>query len=178
MLVLFYYMLFIVFKLVSGLYYKVDEPSVFGNDFFEDNDIDLISNYSDTVGIEPVVRTLETRQLKADVSDLKNLLKNEMNDLSPEIHDKIESTIKSSDVDRNKYRDIFIIRKRIISDGNKEITKFDIKERIIPKEIFYSIWPNTYVGVLFWVSIILLLMLLITTTRKMCQTLVNIDFKK
>jgi len=57
-----------------------------------------------------------------------------MHDLSPETQGKITSSIEGREVDHKKYRDIFIIKKQVVYDGDRKIVSFDLKERLVPKE--------------------------------------------
>lgn len=136
--------------------------SVFNSEFNEDLMADNLQSF----------QAIEREKVKTDIEDVKDVLSKEMEELSPETNGKIASAIKSSNIDRNKYRDIFLIKKRVISDGDRKIVSFDIKERIIPKIGGYSLNKDPLTKILFVCILILLLSLVLTTTIKLYQTVV------
>lgn len=118
-----------------------------------------------------IIKSYEKERIKIDASNIRQMLRSELLDLSPEVNEKIASSIESSNVDRNRYRDFFLIKKRIITDGSKKIVSFDIKERIIPK-ISESIFSNDrYSVIMLGVIMVLLFLLVLTTTMKTYETL-------
>lgn len=101
------------------------------------------------------------------------MLKNELIDLSPEVHEKIASSIEKSTVDRNRFRDFFLIKKRIITDNDRKIVTFDIKERIIPK-VSESILPSdTYIKIILGIIMLLLFWLVFMTTLKTYENILR-----
>lgn len=118
-------------------------------------------------------QSIERERFKTDVNDVNKVLGEEMLDLSPEVHGQIASSIRSNKVDRERYRDLFLIKKRIITDGDHRIVTFDIKERIIPKPHAPVLSKDPYTKMLFAGIMILLMSLVITTTMKMYQTVLK-----
>ncbi|KAI4293009.1 hypothetical protein PAPHI01_2283 [Pancytospora philotis] len=116
--------------------------------------------------------TIEKNQIKADVDSVRDVLAREMADLSPEVHGQIASSIKSSKVDRSRYRDIFLIKKRIVSDGERRVVTFDIKERIFPKPGYYGFSRDALTTAVFGCVFILLLCLVLVVTVKMYRTVI------
>ncbi|KAI5168487.1 hypothetical protein PAEPH01_0175 [Pancytospora epiphaga] len=123
-------------------------------------------------------KTIEKQSVKTDIKNIETLLKKEMEELSPEVNGRIASSIKSSNVDRSKYRDIFVIKKRIVSDGTKQIVTFDIKEKLIPKILGYAFNNDSYTKALFVCILILLLSLVLTTSIRVYQTIFADKFGK
>lgn len=121
---------------------------------------------------EPILRSIEKGAVRADVTRIAEILRQEMNGLSPEALDKIESSVQSNTIDRSRFRDVFVIKKRTVTDGNRKIITFDIKEQVFPKSE-YSYIKDPYTKVLFWVTLLLLLTLVFTTTHQMCQVLAS-----
>lgn len=131
--------------------------SIFESDFRED----MVKNG------QGGPQLVEKEKVRTDLENVQDVLEKQMEELSPEIYGKIASSIKSKDVDRNKYRDLFLIKKRIITDGASRIVTFDIKERIVPRIATFSLGKDIYTKFLLAGILILLLSLVLTTTIRM-----------
>jgi len=151
-----------------------NDSNYVGNDFIDDNfyDEEFVDN-----SFNSPFRSIVKEKVKTDIKDIRNVLKSEMEEMSPELNEKIASTINNSKIDRKKFRDIFLIKKRIITDGDKKIVSFDIQERVIPREPTLSqITENKYTSYLFIGILILLSSLVLTTTMKMYQSLIKLKY--
>ncbi|KAI5150028.1 hypothetical protein ENBRE01_1256 [Enteropsectra breve] len=126
---------------------------------------------------ENKIKTVEKDRIKIDEDNINQAITNEMQELSPEVHEKIYKSIKNSNVDRSRYRDIFLIKKRIISQGDKKIVSFDIKERAIPRSQSILISRDPLIKGLFLIIVVLLLALIFATTVKMHQHLIQTPSK-
>lgn len=119
-------------------------------------------------------------KVKPTLVNTPQLLQSELKDLHPEVLKNITENLKSSNVDRNKYRDLFLIKKRIINDNGVKITEFDITERIIPKTpTLASIFTNNpYMKMMFFLAAFCLSALVVTTTIKMYQSIIKLAYIK
>ncbi|KAL6121579.1 hypothetical protein NUSPORA_01481 [Nucleospora cyclopteri] len=137
--------------------------------FTDDMEVDMNSN--------GIAKTVISGKIKTDLDSAKTLLMKEMEGLSPALGEKISTSIQNSNIDRNKYRDLFFIKKRVINDGDREIISFDIKERLIPKTPTLSlITSDFYTKSLFICVIFLLVALVFTTTVKMYQNIIKLKY--
>ncbi|OQS55354.1 hypothetical protein EHP00_1657 [Ecytonucleospora hepatopenaei] len=135
----------------------------------------LDSTFKDQIKDQKGVKSVKTEKLSAD-----QMISKELKDVHPEVLKNITKNLKSSNVDRNKYRDLFLIKKRIINDNGVKITEFDITERIIPKQptIFNLFSTNVYFKFLFFAISFCLSALVITTTMKMYQSIIKLSYIK
>lgn len=113
--------------------------------------------------------------IKANAQMASHILDTEMKGMNPDVKRKITNSLNKNTVDNTKYRHLFLIKKRTIDDGNREITEFDITERIVPKidfpllETIYG--KATFIGILF-----LLAILVFTTTIRLYQNIIRLDY--
>lgn len=118
------------------------------------------------------LRSIRYGKIMTNPENLESLIHKEMHDISPDLHYKISKKLATNTVDRNKYRDLFLIKKRVIQDGKKKIISFNIKEKIIPKIVSMDQMDKDFglrailAGILF-----LLAGLVFTTTMKMYQNI-------
>ncbi|KAF9760849.1 hypothetical protein NGRA_2985 [Nosema granulosis] len=117
-------------------------------------------------------RSIRYGKIMTNPENLETLIHNEMHDISPDMHYRISKKLATNTVDRNKFRDLFLIKKRVIQDGKKKIISFNIKEKIIPKVSTLDQMNKDFglrailAGILF-----LLAGLVFTTTMKMYQNI-------
>ena len=120
-------------------------------------------------------RSIRYGKIKTNPENLETLIQHEMEDISPDLHNKIRKRLAKSNVDRSRYKDLFFIKKRIIQDGDRKIVSFDIKEKIIPKNPDSEhINKDVSLRVILAGILFLLAGLVFTTTMKMYQNI----FKK
>ncbi|WUR04251.1 uncharacterized protein VNE69_08009 [Vairimorpha necatrix] len=117
-----------------------------------------------------VQRSIRYGKIKTNPENLETLIQHEMEDISPDVHNKVRNKLANSNVDRSRYRDVFFIKKRIIQDGNRRIVSFDIKEKIIPKNgVSDPVNKDLSLRVILAGILFLLAGLVFTTTMKMYQ---------
>lgn len=121
-------------------------------------------------------RSIRYGKVKTDPENIKAILDKELDGISPDLNSKITKSIEQNKIDRNRFRDVFLIKKRVIQDGNRRIVSFNIKERIIPKS---SLQNNDFgTWALLWGILLLLAGLVFTTTIKMYQNLIRRKYLK
>lgn len=124
------------------------------------------------------IRSLRVGSLKVNPENVSDVLYREMADMSPDLHDKLASTLAHNNVDHKKYRDFFLIKKRVIDDGKRRIINFNIREKIVPKEIQegVGISRDLVIKALLGGIMFLLAGLVFTTTLKMYQSIVKNNY--
>jgi hypothetical protein len=124
------------------------------------------------------IKSLRVGKVKANPANISDILYREMADMSPELHEKITETLAHNNVDHKKYRDVFLIKKRVIDDGKRRVINFNIKERLIPKEGVESMTVGSDFGTRALLGGIMFLLagLVFTTTLKMYQSLIKKNY--
>lgn len=124
------------------------------------------------------IKSLRIGKFKTNPESISELLHREMADMSPDLHSKLTTTLEHRGVDHRKYRDLFLIKKRVIDDGRRKIINFNIKEKIIPREgpEDLSISKDFGTRALLGGIMFLLAGLVFTTTLKMYQSLIRKNY--
>lgn len=124
------------------------------------------------------VRSLRVGRFRTDPESVGDLLYREMADMSPDLHSKLATTLAHNNVDHKKYRDLFLIKKRVIDDGTRRIINFNIKEKIVPRaeEDEFSISRDLGTRALLGGIMFLLAGLVFTTTLKMYQSIIRKNY--
>lgn len=147
-----------------------------GKESFEVNDITSNGNTPNNhVAENPVFSTTYPvlgQKVQTDMQNISTVLDNQLSGIHNNIKTKIVDSIEKNTMDREKFRDIFIVKKTEIYDGDKRIIKYDIEEEIIPKysSISYNIIPDTPTKILLCSIFILLFTLVLTTTCKLFES--------
>lgn len=119
-------------------------------------------------------QSISSGKLKASPDNLRDVLNHEFNDVSAELNNKLTGQIENlhtrADIDREKFKQVFVIGKHIVSDGKRKVVKINIKEQIVPKEIKteeskIDIGTRALLGCILF----LLVGLIFTTTMKVYQ---------
>ena len=166
-----------VIETVKDLYFKVFELMLL---FKFINSIESKPNVIDSTFADKINGKIETQKFKTSKEDAGKMLETELKDVHPEVRKSITDNLKSSNIDRNKYRDLFLIKKRIVNDNDVQITEFDITERIIPKTpTLSSLLANSIYTKLFFIVVLFSLsVLVVTTTIKMYQSIIKLAYIK
>ncbi|AFN84154.1 hypothetical protein EROM_111730 [Encephalitozoon romaleae SJ-2008] len=124
------------------------------------------------------IKSLRIGKFKINPENISDLIHREMADMSPDLHNKIVNTLERNSVDRRRYRDLFLIKKRVIDDGRRKIINFNIKEKIIPKEAEEDLPITRDFGTRALLGGIMFLLagLVFTTTLKMYQSLIRKNY--
>lgn len=127
---------------------------------------------------EGAIKSLRIGKFKINPENISDLIHREMADMSPDLHNKIVNTLERNSVDRRRYRDLFLIKKRVIDDGRRKIINFNIKEKIIPKEAEEDLPITRDFGTRALLGGIMFLLagLVFTTTLKMYQSLIRKNY--
>ncbi|RVD91408.1 hypothetical protein TUBRATIS_21400 [Tubulinosema ratisbonensis] len=119
-------------------------------------------------------QSISSAKLKASPDNLKDVLNHEFNDVSAELNNKLTGQIENlqtrADIDRERFKQVFVIGKHIVSDGKRKVVKINIKEQIVPKEprsedVKIDIGTRALLGCILF----LLVGLIFTTTMKVYQ---------
>ena len=92
---------------------------------------DILSISAESTIVNDKITGKKTHKVASN--QVKNVLKTEIKGIHPVVENQIATSLLNSNIDHQKYRDILFIKKHIIDDGNRQITEYDITERIIPK---------------------------------------------
>lgn len=113
--------------------------------------------------------------ISAKIEDISTVLDDQLNDFSSDVKKKIANSIESNGIDRSKYRDIFVIKKKIFEEGNKQVVKYDVDEKIIPKypSIIYEMSTDKVTKFILIGIFVLLGTLVFTTTLKLYENLIK-----
>lgn len=191
-------MVFCLFKLVSCLF---DESNADFKDSLLDSldsaeERSLLSEHISNISIEPALvpkssledqpqvaqggknmfrKPIMREKVITDIENISNALDNQLEDMNSEVKEKIASSIESKNVDRSKFRDIFVIKKRILSDGERKVIRYDIDEKLIPKysNVIYQLNTDTQTKVILILILMLLIALVFTTTIRLYDSLVK-----
>lgn len=141
---------------------------------------EMDSVFDDEMGLDlDANSTIFSGKIQADADSARHILLKEMEGISPAMRTQISDKIQNSNIDRNKFRDLFLIKKRIVNDGEREIVSFDIKERIVPRTPSISLLTaDFYTRIFFMIIILILCSLVITTTVRMYKNLIKLNYTK
>ncbi|CAD26094.1 hypothetical protein [Encephalitozoon cuniculi GB-M1] len=153
----------------------IRETAVAGKDEEEGFPILTSDNPGSPAG---AIKSLRIGKFKINPENISDIIHREMADMSPDLHSKIENTLARNSVDRRRYRDLFLIKKRVIDDGRRKIINFNIKEKIIPKEDQETLPVTKDFGTRALLGGIMFLLagLVFTTTLKMYQNLMRKNY--
>lgn len=142
------------------------------HNYAQDNDIQLYSHAFDNPLLSSSYPVLSSK-IQTNIDNISEVLDHQLSDINRNIKNKIIYSIENNTLDRNKFRDIFIVKKTEFLEGEKKIVKYDIDEKIIPKysSITYNIIPDKPTKILLIFIFILLFSLVLTTTLKLYDNL-------
>ncbi|KAM0671833.1 hypothetical protein CWI42_121720 [Ordospora colligata] len=133
-------------------------------------------HYTDDALLSTPIKSLKIGKFKANPENISTLLDREMADMSPGLHEKLVSTLAHNGVDRKKYRDLVMIRKRVTDDGKRKVVNLNVKEKIIPKVLQDDDFaPNSdfITRALIGGAMFFLVGLVFTTTLKMYRSIIK-----
>lgn len=67
---------------------------------------------------------------------LPRILSHEFNDVSQDLNRRLTSSIynvRNSNIDHDKYRELIVIKKRVVSDGRHKVVNLDVSGRVVPR---------------------------------------------
>lgn len=138
---------------------------------------DILSISAESTIVNDKITGKKTHKVASN--QVKNVLKTEIKGIHPVVENQIATSLLNSNIDHQKYRDILFIKKHIIDDGNRQITEYDITERIIPKQPqFSNLVDSIYLKILFLFIILMLGVLVFTTTLKLYQNIIKLKYIK
>ncbi|TBU13660.1 hypothetical protein CWI38_0369p0030 [Hamiltosporidium tvaerminnensis] len=124
-------------------------------------------------------KSITQGKVKTSPKNLTNLLHHEFDDVSVDLNNKITNTIQNMHsplFDPHKYKEVIVIRKRILQDGKRKIVNLNVSEHVVPKEVIQSeeeISRDFGLRALLGGIVFLLAGLVFTSTVKMYQQYVK-----
>lgn len=127
-----------------------------------------------------VSRSITHGRLTSNPSTLPSLLRREFDDVSIDLSNRLTGQIehaRGTPYDKDRFRQVFLIKKHILSDGVRKIVNINVKQQIVPKndESGSNGSGNVDLGMkaLLFCILFLLAGLVFTTTVKMYQNVVK-----
>lgn len=125
-------------------------------------------------------RSISQGKFKANPSNVRAILMQEFDDISKELRNRLMGQIEhvqDAGYDKMRFKQVFVIRKHIVSDGKKKVVNISVKEHIVPRD---RLAGDTYgssgdMGTYALLGCILFLLagLVFTTTIKMYQNIIR-----
>ncbi|KRH92615.1 hypothetical protein M153_4025000923, partial [Pseudoloma neurophilia] len=84
----------------------------------------------------PQAQSISRSILFTSKNSLPKILSREFNDISQEMNKKLTNTIyntRKANIDHDKFRELIVIKKRIVSDGKHKIVDLDVSGRVVPR---------------------------------------------
>lgn len=69
-------------------------------------------------------------------NSLPKILSKEFNDISQDLNRKLTNSIynvRNSNIDHDKFRELIVIKKRVVSDGKHKVVNLDVSGRVVPR---------------------------------------------
>lgn len=138
------------------------------------NTFDHGSNYDErqeSTSNDNSIRTISKGKINTSAENLNQILNRELNDVSADLSNKVQQAIgKVSRETPENFKEVIIIKKRIMNDGKRKVVNLNVREKMVPKEDSMKEFGTRALlgGVLF-----LLAGLIFTSSVKMYQTYVR-----
>lgn len=164
----------------------VDRNGFIGTYVIPKSNVNILDESSTPIKIQNIeipkdaIRSIRVGQVKTNPESVSELLRHEMADLSPDLKKTIVTKLEQRNIDHKKFRDVFLIKKRIIDDGKRKIINFNISEKIIPRHHIEELGISRDFGTRALLGGILFLLagLVLTTTMKMYQSVLKKKYFK
>lgn len=118
------------------------------------------------------IRSITHGRINTSQQNLNNVLHKELNDVSAALSNKVEQAIDNvSHNTPHNFKEVIIIKKRILSDGKRKVVDLNVRERLIPKTENVAVDFKTrafMAGILFLIA-----GLVITSMAKIYQTYIK-----
>lgn len=125
-------------------------------------------------------RSISQGKFKANPNNFRAILMQEFDDISKELRNRLMGQIEhvqDAGYDKLRFKQVFVIRKHIVSDGKKKVVNISVKEHIVPRDAFASDADSSGgdMGTYALLGCILFLLagLVFTTTIKMYQNIIR-----
>lgn len=100
---------------------------------FTEDQLNKQDSSSDSSEDSPV-RSITHGHINTSQQNLNNVLHKELNDVSATLSNKVEQAIDNvSQNTPNNFKEVIIIKKRILTDGKRKVVDLNVRERLIPK---------------------------------------------
>lgn len=94
------------------------------------------TNYNNPINF-PQQQSISRSILFTNKNSLPMILNKEFNDISQDLNNKLTSSIynnnRRNNIDHDKYRELIVIKKRVLSDGKHKIVDLDVSGRVVPR---------------------------------------------
>lgn len=125
-------------------------------------------------------RSISRGKFKANPSNVRAILMQELDDISTELRNRLMGQIEhvqDAGYDKMRFKQVFVIRKHIVSDGKKKVVNISVKEHIVPRDALAGDTDGSSgdMGTYALLGCILFLLagLVFTTTIKMYQNIIR-----
>lgn len=125
-------------------------------------------------------RSISQGKFKANPSNVRAILMQEFDDISKELRNRLMGQIEhvqDAGYDKMKFKQVFVIRKHIVSNGKKKVVSISVKEHIVPRDVHAGDTDSSGgdMGTYALLGCILFLLagLVFTTTIKMYQNIIR-----
>lgn len=84
----------------------------------------------------PITTTTTKSVMFTSRNSLPLILSREFNDISQDLNTKLTNTLyntRNNNIDHEKFRELIVIKKRVLSNGKHKIVDLDVSGRVIPK---------------------------------------------
>lgn len=84
----------------------------------------------------PQQQSISRSILFTSKNSLPKILSREFNDISEDLNTKLTNTIyntRRSNIDHDKFRELIVIKKRVLSDGKHKVVDLDVSGRVVPR---------------------------------------------
>ncbi|KAM0677524.1 hypothetical protein BDAP_001850 [Binucleata daphniae] len=127
---------------------------------------------------EPI-RSITRSKINTSPKNLNNVLHKELGDVSADLSNKVEQAIRNvSKQTPQNYKEIIIIKKRILSDGKTKVVNLNVREKVVPKTKIEDTENDFGTRALIGGVLFLIAGLIFTTSLKIYQTHVKHKFIK
>lgn len=102
------------------------------------NNFDSVNEYNDKPELssnDNSFRSISKGKININSENLDQILHRELNDVSADLSNKVQQAIgKVSRETPSNFKEVIIIKKRIMSDGKRKVVNLNVREKMIPKE--------------------------------------------
>lgn len=84
----------------------------------------------------PLQQSFSRSILFATKNSLPKILSREFNDISKDLNKKLTNSIynvRNTNIDHDKFRELIVIKKRVVSDGKHKVVNLDVSGRVVPR---------------------------------------------
>ncbi|KAM0685402.1 hypothetical protein COBT_003388 [Conglomerata obtusa] len=128
---------------------------------------------------EPI-RSITQGKINTSSKNLNKILHRELGDVSADLSNKVEQAIGNvSRQTPHNFKEIIIIKKRILTDGKRKVVNLNVREKLVPKnQEFDNGYSNFGMRALIGGILFLIAGLIFTSSIKMYQSYIKRKYIK